>query len=45
MTQFTGKMVRTSNELSRAAERFKRGEVAETTVIRDGMPIQLFIKF
>ena len=45
LTEFAGKAINSPRELNRAAGRIQRGEVAEITVLRDGLPVQVFVKF
>jgi hypothetical protein len=45
LTHFAGKAIHSPNELDRAAGRIQKGEVAQVRAIREGQPVDLFIKF
>jgi hypothetical protein len=42
---FAGKPVNSPRALNRAAGRLKRGEVAQVEVLRNGLPLDIFVKF
>lgn len=45
LVAFAGKPIGSPRELNRAASRMKRGEVAQVTVVRNGQPLDIFVKF